>query len=122
MSFDWLHYIDIAQELFSQAPNSSHKDASLRSSISRAYYGTFHKARHRIYSKWGVSVPEDATAHTQLRREFKKRNYQKIAATLNRMRVDRNHADYDDSLVNLTTTAQENLKRASNVVSELSKI
>lgn len=122
MSFDWSHYIDIAQELFGQAANSPHEDANLRSSISRAYYGSFHKARHRLYDKWSISVPKDGTAHTQVRQEFKRKNYKQIAATLNRMRIDRNRADYEDSIVNLVITAKENLKRANQVVTELKKI
>jgi hypothetical protein len=30
MSFDWLHYLDLAAELSEQAGSSKHKDANLR--------------------------------------------------------------------------------------------
>ena len=55
MSFDWLHYLDLARELYEQAGNSGHSDANLRSSISRAYYATYHKSRQHLKDKWGIS-------------------------------------------------------------------
>jgi|SRR5947209_5024038 len=122
MSFDWSHYLDLAQELFGQATSSLHEDANLRSSISRAYYATYHKARHRLYDKWGISVPEDASAHGQVRREFKQKNQRWIATTLNRMRIDRNDADYKDLTTDLATTARENLKRANRVILTLNRL
>lgn len=122
MSFDWSHYIDIALELFRQSSNSVHTDADLRCSISRAYYGTFHKARHLLYNKWGVTVSNSAGAHSEVRIAFNHKKYKKIAANLNRMRIDRNLADYTDSVPDLKDMAIENLKRANQVVSELSQI
>jgi uncharacterized protein (UPF0332 family) len=121
MSFDWSQYLDLAQDLFSQAANSSYTDASLRSAISRAYYAAYHKARSRLYDKWGITVPADATAHATVRKEFKQKNHKQIATTLDRMRIDRNKADYNDAVVNLSNTAKENLRRATQVISELSK-
>ncbi|MDQ2888076.1 MAG: hypothetical protein M3Y39_18555 [Chloroflexota bacterium] len=122
MSFDWLHYIDMAQELFRQSSVSSHKDADLRCSISRAYYGTFHRARHRLYDRWGILVPKTASAHSQVRKEFKDKGHWQIAANLNRMRIDRNLADYEDSVPNLDAVARENLKRANQVILALKQI
>lgn len=122
MSFDWSHYLDIAQDLYTQASSSSHQDANLRCSVSRAYYATFHKARFRLYEKWGITVSNQATAHGEIRREFNSRNQKHIAATLNRMRIDRNKADYDDSLLNLTFMAKENLRRANQVIADLKKL
>ena len=119
MSFDWVQYLGLAQELFEQASTSPLKDADLRSSISRAYYAAFHRARSRLYEKWGISLPTDATAHIEIRRELRLRGQQRIVVILNRMRVDRNKADYDDFITNLTFTAQENLRRAKQVIAEL---
>ena len=122
MSFDWLHYLDLAQDLFAQAAGSPYEDANLRSAISRAYYATYHKARLSLHNKWGISVPADASAHMAVRKEFKQKKQKQIAVTLDRMRIDRNKADYNDSVANLATTARENLKRASQVISDLSKL
>jgi uncharacterized protein (UPF0332 family) len=122
MSFDWLHYLDLAQDLYTQATSSPYQDANLRCAISRAYYATFHKARLRLYDKWGISVLQDVTAHGEVRREFRRKKQWQIAATLDRMRIDRNKADYNDSVANLTFMAQENLKRANQVISDLRKL
>jgi uncharacterized protein (UPF0332 family) len=122
MSFDWSHYLDLAQDLFSQAANSPYTDASLRSAISRAYYAAYHKARSRLYDKWGISVPADASAHAAVRKEFRQKNQKQIATTLDRMRIDRNKADYKDSVGNLVITAKENLKRARQVIADVNKL
>jgi uncharacterized protein (UPF0332 family) len=122
MSFDWTHYLDLAQDLFTQAVSSLYEDANLRSAISRAYYAAYHKARLRLLNKWGISVPADASAHTAVRREFRQKNQRQIAVTLDRMRIDRNKADYNDSIADLAITARENLKRANRVISDLSKL
>jgi uncharacterized protein (UPF0332 family) len=122
MSFDWSHYIDMAQELFGQSSVSFHKDADLRCSISRAYYGTFHKARHRLNDKWDIVVSKTASAHSQVRKEFKDKGHLRIAANLNRMRIDRNLADYEDSVPNLDAVAKENLKRANEIILALKQV
>lgn len=122
MSFDWSNYLDLAQELHDNATNSSSEEANLRSSISRAYYGAYHKARLRLYQKWGISLPKGVIAHQQLRNEYASRNYRKISVTLDRMRYDRNRADYDDVIMNVAATANENLKRANRVTTSLRNI
>jgi uncharacterized protein (UPF0332 family) len=122
MSFDWSQYLDLAHDLFTQAANTPYEDANLRSVISRAYYAAFHKARLRLQDKWGISVPTNATAHGAVRDEFKKKSQRRITVTLERMRIDRNKADYNDLVADLATTAQENLKRANQVISDLSKL
>jgi uncharacterized protein (UPF0332 family) len=122
MSFDWMQYLGLAQELFERASSSPYKEADLRSSISRAYYAAFHEARSRLYDKWGISLPTDATAHIEIRREFRLKNQQRIVVILNRMRIDRNKADYDDFMANLAFTAQENLRRAKQVIADLSSL
>jgi len=42
--FDWQDYYLLAGELLSQADSASHKEAVLRSAVSRAYYAAFHRA------------------------------------------------------------------------------
>jgi uncharacterized protein (UPF0332 family) len=122
MSFDWSHYLDLAQDLFAQAASSPHQDANFRCAISRAYYAAYHKARLRLYNKWGIRVASNANAHGEVRNEFKKKGERQIAAALDRMRIDRNKADYNDSVAGLTITTKENLKRANKVLSALNKL
>jgi hypothetical protein len=122
MSFDWLHYLDLAAELSEQAGSSKHKDANLRSSISRAYYASYHQTRKHLKDKWGILVPKNADAHGQVRVELRKKKQYSIAKKLNRMRIDRNKADYDDEFADLEGIAQENIWRAKQVLSGLRRL
>ena len=46
MSFDYIDYLYLAQELVGQTPpQAAQPEAKLRSAISRAYYAAFLKAR-----------------------------------------------------------------------------
>jgi uncharacterized protein (UPF0332 family) len=117
MSFDWLHYLNLALELSDQAASSKHRDAKLRSSISRAYYATFHKSRQLLNHKWGISIPKGPNAHKQVQNEFKRRKQYGIQENLYRMRGYRNKADYDDEFADLEGTARENIWRAKQVLS-----
>jgi uncharacterized protein (UPF0332 family) len=122
MSFDWSHYLDLALKLYEQAGSSKQRDAHLRSSISRAYYATYHKSRQLLKDKWGISIPKDTGAHGQVVVEFINKRQYSIARKLNRMRIDRNKADYDDTLVNLEQTVQSNIIRAKRVLSDLRRL
>jgi hypothetical protein len=42
--FNWQHYYLLARELLSLADDVSHKEALLRSVVSRAYYAAYHRA------------------------------------------------------------------------------
>jgi uncharacterized protein (UPF0332 family) len=122
MSFDWLHYLDLALELYEQAGSSRHSDANLRSSISRAYYATYHKSRQLLKNKWGISVSKASNAHKLVQDEFYRKNQRKIAENLYRMRVNRNDADYNDRYTNLEARARENIRRARRVISDLHRL
>jgi uncharacterized protein (UPF0332 family) len=120
MSFDWLDYLDLALELSSQAASSRHHDANLRSSISRAYYATYHKSRQFLKQKWGISVPKNSGAHKRVRHEFKRREQYRIEENLYRMRDYRNNADYEDTFAKLEEIAEENIILANEIISDLS--
>lgn len=42
--FDWQDYYLLARELLSQADRAPHKEAVLRTAVSRAYYAAYHRA------------------------------------------------------------------------------
>jgi uncharacterized protein (UPF0332 family) len=122
MSFDWSHYLIIAEELFREAENTTYKDAHLRCAISRAYYAAFHTAKLKLYEKWYISVSRDASAHKEVKEYYQQKNMKMIALNLERMRIDRNKADYHDIVKDLEAVTQENLKRANQVISALSRL
>lgn len=62
MSFDWSHFLDLAERLQLAAErelaDSGVAEAELRTAISRAYYSAFHQARSRYSGYWVDSLPE----------------------------------------------------------------
>jgi len=122
MSFDWSHYLIIAEELFREVENTTYKDANLRCAISRAYYAAFHSAKLKLYEKWNISVSRDASAHKEVKECYEQKNMKMIALNLERMRIDRNKADYYDIVKDLEAVTKETLKRANKVISALSRL
>ena len=125
MSFNWSAYLDLAQELTTQAPASSHQEANLRCAVSRAYYAAFCKARNHLRDIDGLPVPHDGTSHRYVKEQFKKhsrKERRKTGLKLERMKLNRGKVDYDDIVTNLNNIALENLKMANDVISGLSAI
>jgi uncharacterized protein (UPF0332 family) len=117
MSFDWLYYLVVAQELFEDTTAIAQKrEANLRCSISRAYYSAFHHAKYTLYDKWNILVSESVSAHAQIWNFFKQKGEKDVAWKLRYMRNARNKADYEDQVANLENLAQEVLKLAVEVI------
>ncbi len=60
MSFNWSEYLNLAQELAGRSTEPPNQEARLRSSISRAYYAAFCKARNYLLGK-KYPVPRENT-------------------------------------------------------------
>ncbi len=122
MSFDWLAYLNLAQELAGQATSRSNQEAKLRSAISRAYYSAFCKARNHLRDKEGHSIPSRMNPHEYVRDQFVKsadKARKGVGVNLNRLRIDRNKADYDDTVAGLSATTKKSLRRAKQIISVL---
>lgn len=138
MSFDWESYLEVAQTLLDEAEQEKADstkalqcEAQFRCCISRAYYAAFCLARNYLRDvdmNANILDCNDASIHrivVQAFRQERDGNYQKIAAILTRLRIERNCADYDDawvSLVALSPKAKTVLKDASQVVVLLRKL
>jgi uncharacterized protein (UPF0332 family) len=126
MSFDWAEYLDLAKELAQPSPASVLQEASLRSAISRAYYGAFCRARNHLRALSPHLVfPTGAEIHGFVRDRFRSRPElmsKAIAAHLERLRDWRNDADYDDSVPNLQSLCQMALLAADAVMTSLSTL
>lgn len=125
MTFDWLEYLRLAQELAGQVVSPPNQEAKLRSSVSRAYYAAFCMARNYLRDIEGYSIPLGVEAHTYVRDEFKRssdRVRRKIGNNLDRLRIYRNEVDYDDSVTGLSSTVTMTLMLAQQVTSMLKVI
>lgn len=122
MNFDWSEYLKLAQELAGQVIKPASKEAKLRSSISRAYYAAFCKARNYLRDAERLSIPSGPEAHTDVRDTFlnsPNKSRRKIGESLKRLRTRRNKVDYEDSVTGLSSKVKASLRDASFVVSAL---
>jgi len=125
MMFDWSDYLDLAKELAGQTASQATEEAKLRSSVSRAYYAAFCKARNYLRDIEGRSIPSTGDAHVFVRDEFRysaDRLHRKIGNNLNRLRIDRNKVDYDDSVTGLSSMVIMDLTIALKVISTLNTL
>lgn len=88
--FDWLEFLNLAEELAAWA---SHEEAAARSAISRAYYATFHAGRDYL-GRSGIALDRSRNAHIQVQIELRKWN-EELADDLGRLHEWRKIADYD---------------------------
>ncbi len=125
MSFDWSEYLKLAQDLTGQAVGSASQEAKQRAAISRAYYAAFCKGRNYLRDVDKLLVPSGGRAHQYVREQFKKntdRFRKRIGYNLDRLRSDRNKADYDDDVTTLEMTASADLALAERIFFILEKL
>ncbi|MHA1278053.1 MAG: hypothetical protein ACTSQ8_12760 [Candidatus Helarchaeota archaeon] len=113
MSFDWKNFVRLAEDLM------NHPDeASLRSAISRAYYGAFCISRNKMGFKSyrGSDVHKEVIKHYQHSRDSREKF---VGNTLDKLRRDRNDADYnEDKTIDFRLT-QRVLIKAKQILDKL---
>lgn len=126
MKFDWTEYLNLAKELYGQRDSAASNEAKLRSAVSRAYYSAFCKVRNYCRDvKRDNRLPNDARVHKYIINKFKQsenRRYRQIGINLDRLRADRNKADYHDVVQGLPSMVSTDLRRAQKVISILNTI
>ena len=125
MSFNWPEYFSLAQELTGQTTVSAGQEARQRAALSRAYYATFCQARNHLRDKEGHALPAGGQIHAYVRDQFMNstdplRN--QIGHDLNRLRIDRNKVDYDDSVPTLGTMITRDMTLAQQALLALAKL
>lgn len=138
MSFDWKGYLTVAQTLFDAAEQikadpakSPLCEAQFRSCISRAYYSAFCLARNYlrdVEKRYELDQCKGSSVHKTVSDVFREENdgkFQQISRILERLRVDRNCADYNDRWKNisaLSAMAKLALKDASCILGLLQEL
>ena len=125
MSFNWWEYLNLAQELAGQTTTPAGQEAKQRAALSRAYYAAFCQARNYLRDKEGHSLPTGSRVHAYVRDQFKNsfdQTQNQIGHDLNRLRIDRNKADYDDSVLGLSIITTRNMVYAERVLLALDKL
>ena len=123
MSFAWSEYLEVVKEL--AQGGRAHPEASLRSAVSRAYYAAFCRTRNHLRDRDGLLVPTGGEAHRFVRTQFqhsRELSRRRLGATLDRLRLVRNQADYDDTVPNLSRIAVVSLLWAEEVLATLDQM
>lgn len=121
MSFNWSDYLGLAQELVNQNSLAASEEACFRSAISRAYYAAFIQGRNLLRDRENLPI-NLANTHQYVIQQFKNSSElirQKVGKDLSRLRANRNLADYEDNLVNLSNLTKRSLKLARGIIANL---
>jgi len=113
MSFDWKDFIRLAEELIKRSD-----EASLRSAISRAYYGVFCILRNKM----GFKDYKQSYVHRKVIDLYIKSSnpQEKLAGQLlDELRKRRNNADYNEDIIIDFNFAQRTIEDAKNILKKL---
>lgn len=116
MTFDWSDYLDLASKLASQ---TELVEAGQRSAISRAYYSLFCVARKKVEARQGKQFQHKKNVHGLVKQHLEESHSiqeRELAAGLDRLREDRNKADYDDEIARLKDLVAMRLEEASRLL------
>jgi uncharacterized protein (UPF0332 family) len=118
-SFDWANYLTLADAL-----EKNQDEASLRSSISRAYYCVYHMALNRAVTN-GFTLDRNQPTHVQVWSFFHgstDRDCRQLAFYGNRMKRSRVKADYDDTFHRIHDDTNRTLSYARRFTEGLDKL
>jgi uncharacterized protein (UPF0332 family) len=116
---DTNEFLDAADELC-----TGPSEGFWRSGVSRAYYAAFHRAR-RLLRAIGFPVPDSDRGHAYLWLRLSNCGHAEVVTgcqTLNRLRTDRNRADYDTDRPFSQTEAINIVQLASDLVALLESV
>src|SRR5690349_21119049 len=104
MRFNWSNYFSLAEALNRQKGQLANSDACQRSAISRAYYAVFHIAWDYALELNDFPQVNTENIHEQVRKYYQTSpdaRRQIIGILLDRLRQNRNKADYTDEIKGL---------------------
>lgn len=127
-SFDWQHYLELANELNGSASLTCDNQAVLRTCVSRAYYAAFHVARSfaiQCRPRFEFELKNNKkSVHDSVLGEFFNKGDSKheIYVLLNRLRQERNAADYVPNVNIGKEVAENDILDAEAVVDRISNM
>jgi uncharacterized protein (UPF0332 family) len=125
VSFLRADYLAVARDLTEKSESGAYPEAFLRSAISRAYYAALLTARHLLGDQWGIEVPQDADIHHFISRWFLAEQgieRKEVGEWLERLRLRRRRADYEDEIRNPLSLARMSLSDAQAVIDRVSTL
>lgn len=126
MSFDWSHYLRLAEILVDTPEDALLKEAAYRAAISRTYYAAFCSCRNYARDKDNLLPSDKSDVHGQIIDHFSKSadsDKNVIGKILRRLRDDRNSADYEDEYYgDFALDAKKMIRQAKQVLELLEKL
>jgi len=125
MSFNWVEFLTLAEALLHDPNSPGPEEASLRSAISRAYYASHCSARNLVLAEKEIVLTGTGRDHRLVINHFRKsrdQTRQKIGTDLDRLRDNRNKADYDDLVSQPLALAQLSVTVARSVLNALNSL
>ncbi len=118
MSFDWEKFRELAEEL-----RQGETEAARRTAISRIYYAVYHRAKTYLESE-GFQFRQFESSHRQIWDEFKDkgRTFTAIGNTGDRLRANRNKADYAAEIEDINFLVERSFELAENAFTYLKQI
>lgn len=114
MVFDWKEYLNLARSL-----ETRQEEASLRSAVSRSYFGAFCYARNYARDHQNFFPSGKSSDHTGVREHFQTHSMPDIARRLQRLREWRNQCDYDDEVENIIVLVRQAMDYAQKIIDVL---
>lgn len=125
MTFDWQEYLVLSKNLYDHHDSFADREACLRASISRSYYAVFCKARNCATAYDGQTIPTSGGAHHRVKDFYQsssERKRSEVGVLLDRLRISRNKADYDNTIASLLEDSEVALNNASRIIELLKEI
>ncbi len=125
MSFQWEKYLTLAKILAKGDILLIDDETARRSAISRAYYAVFCLSRNFALDNREVTLTGERDDHQTLIEHFKTSPDQarkQIGTNLDRLRKNRNAADYDNDISGLEALTRVSMKFADNLLIDLNSL
>lgn len=125
MSFDWTAYVALARHLADTASASKSPEAHRRSAISRAYFGAHHVAALCASRRDPGVLVQTGEDHSRVIRHFKhaaRTDTNKVGRDLERLRDNRNHADYAPQIGGLDQMCADSVLLAESIIERVARI
>jgi hypothetical protein len=125
MSFDWTEYLKLAQDLATQPTLQASEEARQRCAISRAYYAALKTAHNFLCSLDPSFVFERMDVHRKVRDKLLLRPDQpskQLSLELDRLGLQRNKADYENTFDQLAAELPRALLRAQRIIEGIANL
>lgn len=132
MSFAWIEYLNVANELAADKKNKPCTEAMARAAVSRAYYAVYHVADAQLVIRRKLSLSDGSDSrHKMIQKSFEDHSHpfwKRVGRDYKTLRQARTTADYRDQLDSLWGTddsgrsarAEALIKLATKLIDDLS--